>query len=84
MTTMTRTRPRGGCSMSQSPDADPRSDLENALTQIAGVADVLMELGVKDEVAAYLGGQLKDHYHAALDAFSRIYGLGKYKSEPQP
>ena len=70
--------------MSQSPDADPRSDLENALTQIAGVADVLMELGVKDEVAAYLGGQLKDHYDAALDAFSRIYGLGEYKSEPQP
>ena len=60
--------------MSQLPDADPRSDLESALTQIAGVADVLMELGVKDEVAAYLGGQLKDHYDAALDAFSRIYG----------
>ena len=43
-----------------------------------------MELGVKDEVAAYLGSQLKDHYDAALDAFSRIYGLGEYKSEPQP
>ena len=70
--------------MSQSSDPDARSDLENALTQIAGVADVLMELGVKDEVAAYLGGQLKEHYDAALDAFSRIYGLGKYKSEPQP
>ena len=69
--------------MSQSPDADPRSDLETALTQIFGLAQVLMELGVQDEVAAYLGGQLKDHCDAALDAFSRIYGLGKYKSEPQ-
>ena len=70
--------------MSRSPDPDARGDLESALTQIAGVAEVLIELGVKDEVAAYLGGQLKDHYDAALDAFSRIYGLGKYKSEPQP
>jgi hypothetical protein len=39
-------------------------------------------LGVKDEVAAYLGSHLKDQYDAALDAFSRIYGLGEYKSEP--
>jgi len=70
--------------MSRSPDPDARGDLESALTQIAGVAEVLIELGVKDEVAAYLGAQLKDHYDAALDAFSRIYGLGKYKSEPQP
>jgi len=70
--------------MSQSPDADPRSDLETALTQIFGVAEVLMELGVKDEVAAYLGGQLKEHCDAATDAFHRIYGLDKCKSEPQP
>ena len=70
--------------MSQSSEPAARDDLESALTQIAGVADVLMELGVKDEVAAYLGSQLKDHYDAALDAFSRIYGLGEYKSEPQP
>ena len=70
--------------MSQSPDADPRSDLETALTQIFGVAEVLMELGVKDEVAAYLGGQLKEHCDAATDAFNRIYGLGEYKSEPKP
>ena len=70
--------------MNQSSEPDAQGDLETALTQIAGVAEVLMELGVKDEVAAYLGGQLKDHYDAALDAFSRIYGLGKYKSEPQP
>ena len=70
--------------MSQSSEPDAQGDLESALTQIAGVADVLMELGVKDEVAAYLGSQLKDHYDAALDAFSRIYGLGKYQSEPQP
>ena len=70
--------------MSKSSEPDAQNDLENALTQIGGVAEVLMELGVKDEVAAYLGAQLKDHYDAALDAFSRIYGLGKYKSEPQP
>jgi len=70
--------------MSQSPDPDARGDLESALTQIAGVAEVLMELSVKDEVTAYLGGQLKEHYDAALDAFSRIYGLGEYKSKPQP
>ncbi len=70
--------------MSQSPDADPRSDLETALTQIFGLAHVLMELGVEDEVASYLGGQLKDHCDAATDAFNRIYGLDKCKSEPQP
>ena len=51
--------------MSQSPDADPRSDLETALTQIFGLAQVLMELGVEDEVASYLGGQLKQHCDAA-------------------
>ena len=70
--------------MSQLPDVDPRSDLETALTQIFGLAHVLMELGVEDEVASYLGGQLKDHYDTALDAFSRIYGLGEYKSVTQP
>ena len=70
--------------MSQLPDVDARRDLESSLTQIVGVAEVLMELGVKDEVAAYLGGQLKDHYDTALDAFSRIYRLGKHKSEAQP
>jgi hypothetical protein len=65
-------------------DCDAQSELEDALTQIFGVAEVLKAVGVKDEVASYLGGQLKDHYDAALDAFSRIYGLGEYKSEPQP
>ena len=56
-------------------DCDPQSDLENALTQIFGVAEVLKAVGVKDEVASYLGGQLEEHYDAALDAFRRIFKL---------
>ena len=69
--------------MSQSSEPDAQDDLETALTQIFGLAQVLMELGVKDEVASYLGGQLKEHCDAATDAFNRIYGLDKCKSEPQ-
>ena len=65
-------------------EPDAQGDLETALTQIFGLAQVLMELGVEDEVASYLGGQLKDHCDAATDAFNRIYGLDKCKSEPQP
>jgi hypothetical protein len=69
--------------MSKLPDADaaPRRDLESALVDIRGVAEVLMELGAEDEVASYLGGQLKEHYDAALDAFRRIYKLDQYKTE---
>ena len=65
---------------------DAGSDLETALTHIYGVAQVLMELGVYEETASYLGGQLHDHEEAAQDAFSRIYGLSRYskdgKAEP--
>jgi hypothetical protein len=60
---------------------DAQSDLENALTQIFGVAEVLKAVGVKDEVASYLGGQLEEHYEVALDAFSRIFKLDEYKTE---
>ena len=62
-------------------DCDAQSDLENALTQIFGVAEVLKAVGVKDEVASYLGGQLEEHYDTALDAFSRIFKLDEYRTE---
>jgi hypothetical protein len=57
--------------------AEAGNDLENALTQIFGLAKVLMQLDLEDEATGYLGGQLKDHYDAARDAFRRIYGLGE-------
>jgi hypothetical protein len=62
-------------------DCDAQGDLESALSDIGGVAEVLMELGVKDEVSGYLGGQLREHYDTAMDAFSRIFKLGEYKTE---
>jgi hypothetical protein len=55
---------KGECSMSKPDpvDCDAQSDLEDALTLIFGVAEVLMHMGQKDEVAGYLGGQLKEHW----------------------
>ena len=72
--------------MSKLPDADnldAKRDLERALSDVGGVAEVLMELGEKDDVAGYLGRQLKKHYDTAMDAFRRAYRLDQYK-EPQP
>ena len=40
-------------------DCDAQSELEDALTQIFGVAEVLKAVDVEDEVASYLGGQLE-------------------------
>ena len=62
-------------------DCDAQSELEDALTQIFGVAEVLKAVGVKDEVASYLGGQLEEHYDTALDAFNRIFRLDQYRTE---
>jgi hypothetical protein len=62
--------------MSKLPDADnldAKRDLERALSDVGGVAEVLMELGVENDVAGYLGGALKEHYNTAMDAFRRIY-----------
>ena len=64
-------------------DCDAQSELEDALTQIFGVAEVLKAVGVKDEVASYLGGQLEEHYEVALDAFSRIFKLDEYRTEEE-
>jgi hypothetical protein len=62
-------------------DCDAQGDLESALSDVGGVAEVLMELGTDDDVAGYLGGQLKEHYDTALDAFCRIYKLDRYKTD---
>jgi hypothetical protein len=69
--------------MSKLDPGEAQGDLERALSDIGGVAEVLMELGVNDDVAGYLGGQLKKHYDTAMDAFRRAYRLDQYK-EPQP
>jgi hypothetical protein len=71
------------------PDAKPidddrggRDDLENALTNIAGVADVLFKLGERSEdgeTLAYLSNQLAAHGKIADDAFARIFRLGEYR-----
>ena len=53
-----------------------RNDLESPLTDIFGLAHVLMALATSDSVEAdelsYLGGQLIDHERNASDAFNRI------------
>ncbi|HZK81428.1 MAG TPA: hypothetical protein VFC46_10185 [Humisphaera sp.] len=64
-------------------DSQARRDLENALTDISGLAHVLMALSrAADEVGetelSYLGGQLIDHERAALDAFCRIFKIDDY------
>jgi hypothetical protein len=72
--------------MSKLPDADnldAKRDLERALSDVGGVAEVLMELGVENDVAGYLGGALKEHYNTAMDAFRRIYRLDQYKEAPE-
>jgi hypothetical protein len=62
-------------------DCGAQGDLERALSDVGGVAEVLMELGVQDDVAGYLGGMLKGHYDTALDAFRRVYGLDEYRPQ---
>jgi hypothetical protein len=64
-------------------DCGAQGDLERALSDVGGVAEVLMELGAQDDVAGYLGGMLKEHYDAAMDAFRRIYKLDQYKEAPE-
>jgi len=64
-----------------------RFSLESALTDIFGLAHVLMALSeASDEVGAdelsYLGGQLIDHERAASDAFNRIFKLSDYREQP--
>ena len=71
--------------MSKLPDADnldAKRDLERALSDVGGVAEVLMELGAQNDVAGYLGSALKEHYNTAMDAFRRIYQLDQYKEAP--
>src|SRR3982074_594945 len=62
-------------------DADAQGDLEYALVDISGVAKVLMGLSHNNDVAGYLGGQLKQHYDTALDAFRRACKLDQYRTE---
>jgi hypothetical protein len=56
-------------------------ELEDALTQIFGLAKVLCELGIYDEVHSYLGGRLQDHHDEAQDALKRIYGLDQHSPQ---
>jgi hypothetical protein len=65
-------------------DADAQGDLEYALIDIFGVAKVLMGLSHNNDVAGYLGGQLKQHYDTALDAFRRACKLDQYRTEGEP
>ena len=65
--------------MSKLDPGEAQGDLEYALSDIGGVAEVLMELGAHDDVAGYLGGQLKKHYDTAMDAFRRACRLDQYR-----
>jgi len=67
-------------------DSQARRDLENALTDISGLAHVIMAMSrAADEVGetelSYLGGQLIDHERAALDAFCRIFKMDDYSDQ---
>jgi hypothetical protein len=67
---------------------DPQFNLENALTNIHGLAHVLMALATSDSVEedelSYLGGQLIRHEEAAQDAMCRILKIGDYREQPAP
>jgi hypothetical protein len=78
MSTTTTTRPK------PSDYNGAGDDLENALTSIEGVADVLdviNDANPKDNAVPYLTNQLHDYCGVALDAFRRIYGLDQYREE---
>jgi len=62
-------------------DCDDPRDLEDALIDIRGVAEVLQQLGTNDRAAGYLGDRLKEHYDTALDAFRRACKLDQYRTE---
>jgi hypothetical protein len=54
--------------------------LEDALSNIKGVADVLWDLGAAGEDSvAYLAHRLKEHHEDAYGAFSRIYKMGEHR-----
>jgi hypothetical protein len=58
------------------------ADLESALREIKGVADIRysMEDQPDDSTAlSYLSDRLHEHHKEAMDAFRRIYGLDQYR-----
>jgi uncharacterized membrane protein len=69
-------------------DDDPQFNLENALTNIHGLAHVIMALATSDSVEedelSYLGGQLIQHEQAAQDAMCRILKISDYREQPAP
>lgn len=58
-------------------DQDARGDLEEALTAIHGIADVMTEMGKPRgaNAVAHLAGTLQDAYDQAQDAFSCLFRL---------
>src|SRR6266513_2616478 len=77
MTTMTRTRPRGGCSMSQLPDVGPRRELESDPFALGGDQPddaALLTLfrewraGMRDIEGPRPAGETEDQYDAANGA----------------
>src|SRR5438552_3528245 len=83
MATMTRTRPRGGCSMSQLPDVDPRSDSESDPFALGGDQRddaALLTLfrewraGMQDIEGPRPAGETADQYDAANHAIWHIAG----------
>ena len=77
--------------MTTEPDADPWTDLEEALRAIRGVACTLNGMSdMSDGLAAtylarsvdYLGQRLDEHTDDARDAFDRLFALHHKKAEP--
>ena len=58
-------------------DRDAQNDLEYALSDIGGLAEVLTELGrlAEGEQFAYLANRLLEHYRKAHNAFCVLAGL---------
>jgi hypothetical protein len=62
------------------PELQARRDLEDALLELDGLAEVMMNLDTASEQTVYyLAKRLREHRDDAHDAFSRIYKLDEHR-----
>jgi hypothetical protein len=71
--------------MSVPEDRDALTRLEEALSNIGGLAHCLNLMGASrynDTAFTYLGGQLQDHHEAAREAFDEIFAAANNGGQP--
>jgi hypothetical protein len=63
--------------------ANARNELEDALAEMIGLAEVIQNIGHTDlaETFPYLASQLRVHRDQAHDAFARLFGLNKHSAQ---